>query len=90
MSHYEMEENLAKTAQLVEYCNARFKPTEAEPGRIEGGEDGVKDTRDLVERLTTVEQVEEFVGTGIDFLAPAFGNVHGEYGRRGPVLGFER
>ncbi|KAF5578158.1 tagatose 1 6-diphosphate aldolase [Fusarium pseudocircinatum] len=90
MSHYEMEENLAKTKELVEYCHARRIATEAEPGRIEGGEDGIADTADLEGALTTSEQVEDFIATGIDFLAPAFGNVHGEYGKRGPVLEFDR
>lgn len=90
MSHYEMEENLEKTRVLVEYCHARGIATEAEPGRIEGGEDGIADTADLEGALTTEEQVEDFVATGIDFLAPAFGNIHGEYGKRGPVLEFDR
>ncbi|OAA53313.1 Ketose-bisphosphate aldolase, class-II [Cordyceps fumosorosea ARSEF 2679] len=90
MSHYEMEENLAKTAELVKYCHERGVATEAEPGRIEGGEDGIADTEDLEGKLTTEEQVEDFVATGIDFLAPAFGNVHGEYGPRGPELQFDR
>jgi len=42
--------------------------------------------------LTTPEQALEFVATGIDFLAPAFGNIHGEYGTKGPRgwLEFER
>ena len=90
MSHYEMEENLAKTHDLVQYCHARKITTEAEPGRIEGGEDGIADTVDLQGLLTTESQVESFIATGIDFLAPAFGNVHGEYGKRGPVLDYER
>lgn len=90
MSHYEMEENLIKTKELVEYCNSRQITTEAEPGRIEGGEDGIADTADLEGALTTEEQVDNFINTGIDFLAPAFGNVHGEYGARGPALEWER
>ncbi|KAH8882341.1 aldolase [Thozetella sp. PMI_491] len=90
MSHYEMEENLAKTKALVAYCHERKITTEAEPGRIEGGEDGIADTADLEGALTTEEQVEDFVNTGIDFLAPAFGNVHGEYGKRGPQLEYDR
>ncbi|CAH0039536.1 unnamed protein product [Clonostachys solani] len=90
MSHYEMDENLAKTKTLVQYCHDRGIATEAEPGRIEGGEDGIADTADLEGALTTEEQVEDFIATGIDFLAPAFGNVHGEYGKRGPVLEFDR
>ncbi|TLD30668.1 hypothetical protein PspLS_01736 [Pyricularia sp. CBS 133598] len=90
MSHYEMDENLARTKILVQYCHDRGIATEAEPGRIEGGEDGIADTADLEGALTTADQVEDFIETGIDFLAPAFGNVHGEYGKRGPVLEFDR
>ncbi|KAI9928429.1 hypothetical protein ASPWEDRAFT_38725 [Aspergillus wentii DTO 134E9] len=90
MSHYEKEENLALTRELVGYCHARGIVTEAEPGRIEGGEDGVADTADLEGMLTTPEESEEFVETGIDWLAPAFGNVHGEYGPRGIRLEYER
>lgn len=90
MSHYEKEENLALTRELVEYCHARGIATEAEPGRIEGGEDGVADTADLEGLLTTPEESHEFVDTGIDWLAPAFGNVHGEYGPRGIQLEYER
>ena len=79
MSHHEKEENLALTKELVAYCHARGIATEAEPGRIEGGEDGVKDTAELQGMMTTAEDVDDFVATGIDFLAPAFGNVHGDY-----------
>ncbi|KAJ5122466.1 fructose-bisphosphate aldolase [Penicillium atrosanguineum] len=90
MSHYEKAENLALTRELVEYCHARGIATEAEPGRIEGGEDGIADTADLEGLLTTPEESQEFVDTGIDWLAPAFGNVHGEYGPRGIQLEYER
>ncbi|OQE91233.1 hypothetical protein PENNAL_c0010G02993 [Penicillium nalgiovense] len=90
MSHYDKKTNLKKTRELVQYCNEREKATEAEPGRIEGGEDGVMDTAGLEACLTTSEEVDEFIDTGVDVLAPAFGNVHGEYGPRGPQLDFER
>jgi fructose-bisphosphate aldolase class II len=90
MSHYEMEANLQKTRELVEYCNQRQIATEAEPGRIEGGEDGVMDTAGLEACMTTAEEVDEFVDTGVDALAPAFGNVHGEYGPQGPQLDYKR
>lgn len=90
MSHYEKAENLALTRELVAYCHARGIATEAEPGRIEGGEDGVADTADLEGMLTTPEESEEFVDTGIDWLAPAFGNVHGAYGPRGIQLEYDR
>lgn len=90
MSHYEKEENMAKTKELVQYCHERGIITEAEPGRIEGGEDGVADTVELEAVLTTPEQAEEFLALGIDWLAPAFGNVHGQYGAKGPRLDYER
>lgn len=90
MSHYEKAENLALTRELVTYCHERGIATEAEPGRIEGGEDGVADTADLEGMLTTPEESEEFVATGIDWLAPAFGNVHGAYGPRGIQLEYDR
>ncbi|KAK7550865.1 tagatose 1,6-diphosphate aldolase [Phyllosticta citricarpa] len=90
MSHYEEAENLARTTELVEYCHAREIATEAEPGRIEGGEDGIMDTEGLEGSKTTPEQATAFMNTGVDILAPAIGNVHGEYGAEGPQLDFAR
>ena len=90
MSHHSKEQNLAKTQELVSYCHTKGKATEAEPGRIEGGEDGISDTADLSGLMTTYEEVQQFVDSGVDFLAPAFGNVHGEYGPRGVVLEWDR
>lgn len=90
MSHYEKEENLSKTAKLVRYCHERGIATEAEPGRIEGAEDGVMDTAGLEGSKTTIEEAQQFMATGVDCLAPAIGNVHGEYGKAGPRLDFER
>ena len=90
MSHHDKVENLRLTKELTAYCHERGIATEAEPGRIEGGEDGVKDTAELEGMMTTPEEAEEFVATGIDWLAPAFGNVHGLYGPRGIQLEYER
>jgi len=90
MSHYEKEENLRLTHELTQYCHERGIVTEAEPGRMDGGEDGVMDTGDLEGILTTAEEAKRFVDTGIDWLAPAFGNVHGKYGPQGPQLEYDR
>lgn len=90
MSHFDKSENLRRTRELVKYCHDRSIATEAEPGRIEGGEDGVVDTAELEGMMTTAEEVDEFVATGVDTLAPAFGNIHGEYGADGPHLDLER
>ena len=90
MSHYDHVENLARTKELTRYCHERGIVVEAEPGRIEGGEDGVGDTGELEAMMTDEGEAREFVGTGIDWLAPAFGNVHGNYGARGIRLDYER
>jgi fructose-bisphosphate aldolase, class II len=90
MSHYEKEENMRLSKELVELCNSKGIITECEPGRINGVEDGITDTEGMKEILTTLEQAEEFVALGIDWLAPAFGNVHGAYGPKGPQLDFPR
>ena len=39
----------------------------------------MQDTGDLEGILTTPEEALQFIDTGIDFLAPAIGNVHGPY-----------
>ncbi len=90
MSHYDKAENLARTKELVRYCHERGIVCEAEPGRIQGGEDGVKDTAELEAIMTTPDEARDFVDTGIDWLAPAFGNVHGSYGARGIQLEYSR
>ncbi|KAF2666151.1 fructose-bisphosphate aldolase [Microthyrium microscopicum] len=90
MSHHEREENLRKTKELTEYCHERGIAVEAEPGRIEGGEDGIADTAELEGVLTTEKDVEDFAAAGVDVLAPAIGNVHGSYGARGPQFDLKR
>lgn len=39
---------------------------------------------------TTPAEVEDFLGVGIDMLAPSVGNVHGDYPPAGPQLQFDR
>ena len=90
MSHFSKTENLSRTSELVSYCHERGIVCEAEPGRIQGGEDGVRDTAELEAIMTTPSEAIEFVNTGIDWLAPAFGNVHGSYGARGIQLDYAR
>ncbi|PYI24552.1 fructose-bisphosphate aldolase [Aspergillus violaceofuscus CBS 115571] len=90
MSHHESYINLQRMQELVAYCHERHILTEAEPGRIDGGEDGVMDLAGLEACMTTPDEVEDFIATGVDALAPAFGNVHGEYGPLGPQLDFDR
>ncbi|KAH8879768.1 aldolase [Thozetella sp. PMI_491] len=90
MSHYDHDENLAKTKVLAKVCHERGIAVEAESGRINGGEDGIADTGELEALLTTPSEVEDFLGANIDLLAPSIGNIHGDYGPRGPQLDYDR
>ncbi|KAJ9613378.1 hypothetical protein H2200_003320 [Cladophialophora chaetospira] len=45
---------------------------------------------DILELLTTAADVEDFIEVEIDMLAPSVGNIHGDYGARGPHLDMAR
>ena len=78
------------TKELTQYCHEMGIVMEVECGRIEGGEDEVGDTVDLEGLMTSPEQAKEFVDTDMDWLASAFGTVHGLHGPKGIQLDFER
>lgn len=40
--------------------------------------------------MTSPSEVEDFLAAGIDLLAPSIGNIHGDYGPKGPLLDVER
>ncbi|KAM0550190.1 hypothetical protein ACHAPJ_009038 [Fusarium lateritium] len=83
-SIHEPAENIRRCKAVVQKANAKGIAIEAEMGRIEGGEDGLP-TVDLDTILTQPEDAANFVReTGVQFLAPSFGNVHGNYGPGGP------
>jgi fructose-bisphosphate aldolase class II len=90
MSHYERDENLKRTKELAAYCRERGIAVEAEPGRIEGGEDEIKSTEDLEAVMTNLNDLDDFYTAGVDILAPAIGNIHGSYGPSGPQLDLNR
>ncbi|WP_251861529.1 class II fructose-1,6-bisphosphate aldolase [Clostridium sp. Marseille-Q2269] len=76
-SHYDYEENVAKTKEVVEYAHARGVVVEAELGVLAGVEDDVKSD---VHIYTDPEQAVDFVNrTGVDSLAIAIGTSHGAY-----------
>lgn len=80
----EPEENVRQCKKIVEIANARGIAIEAEMGRIEGGEDGLP-AIDMDSILTHPDGARDFVEkTGVQFLAPSFGNIHGNYGAGGP------
>ena len=76
-SHYEYEENVAKTKEVVEYAHARGVVVEAELGVLAGVEDDVSSAHHV---YTDPDQAVDFVNrTGVDSLAIAIGTSHGAY-----------
>lgn len=85
-SKHSIEENIKITKQVVDYAHAKNVTVEAEVGAVGGEEDGVADELAYAKVEDAVKLVQE---TGIDFLAPALGSVHGIY-KGEPKLDFER
>lgn len=85
-SKYDLDTNVATTKKVVEYAHARNVTVEGEIGHIGGTEDGVTGGILYAEVSDCVEYCTR---TGLDFLAPALGSVHGPY-KGDPVLAFDR
>lgn len=90
-SHYDYEENIAKTKEVVEYAHSKGVVVEAELGKLAGVEDDVQvDAAHAT--YTDPDQAADFVTrTGVDSLAIAIGTSHGAYKFKGDAkLDFER
>jgi fructose-bisphosphate aldolase class II len=78
------EVNYRMVSNFVRLAAERGITIEAELGRIVGSEDGLPQ-REMEELLTEPEDAAAFIkNTGIHFLAPSIGNVHGPYPPGGP------
>ncbi|MEA4816234.1 MAG: class II fructose-1,6-bisphosphate aldolase [Lachnospiraceae bacterium] len=88
-SHFEYEENVAKTKEIVDYAHERGVVVEAELGRLAGVEDEVSS---VSSSYTDPDQAIDFVKrTGVDSLAIAIGTSHGAYKFKGEAkLDFQR
>ncbi len=84
-SHYPIEENIAKTKQLVADCAAKGISLEAEVGSIGGEEDGVVGAGECADP----NECKMIADLGIDFLAAGIGNIHGKYPANWQGLSFE-
>lgn len=80
-----IDENIATVKKVVDYAHARGVSVEAELGKVGGQEDSVVAESMYADPQECVRMVKE---TGIDFLAPALGSVHGPYHGE-PKLGFD-
>ena len=90
ISHYNKEENLARTKKLITFYYKAAIVYEAQSGSVQGGENKIVNITELKAVMMTEEKARRFVETGIDWLAPAFGNVYGSYGERGIRLEYKR
>ncbi|SFK85292.1 fructose-bisphosphate aldolase, class II [Lachnospiraceae bacterium KH1T2] len=74
-SHYDIEENVAKTKELVSVAHHLGLSIEAEVGGIGGEEDGVVSTGECADP----EECKRVADLGVDMLAAGIGNIHGKY-----------
>ena len=84
-SKYPIEENVAKTKELVAVCAEKGLSLEAEVGAIGGEEDGVVGQGECADP----QECKMIADLGIDMLAAGIGNIHGKYPANWAGLSFE-
>ena len=84
-SHYPIDENVAKTQELVKICAEKGMSLEAEVGSIGGEEDGVVGLGECADPA----ECKRIAELGVDMLAAGIGNIHGKYPANWPGLRFD-
>ena len=84
-SHYPIEENVAKTKELVAVSHNLGMSIEAEVGSIGGEEDGVVGAGECADP----QECKAIADLGVDMLAAGIGNIHGKYPENWAGLSFE-
>ena len=84
-SHYSIEENIAKTKEIIELANSMGCTVEAEVGSIGGEEDGVVGAGEVADP----KECALIASLGVDILAAGIGNIHGKYPANWKGLDFE-
>ena len=84
-SHYPIEENIAKTTELVNACNVLGISLEAEVGSIGGEEDGVVGAGECADP----NECKMVADLGVTMLAAGIGNIHGKYPANWAGLNFD-
>ena len=84
-SHYSIEENIAKTKELVETTNKLGLSLEAEVGSIGGEEDGVVGAGEVADP----QECKMIADRGVTMLAAGIGNIHGKYPENWAGLSFD-
>ena len=84
-SHYPIEENIAKTTELIGIALAKGISVEAEVGAIGGEEDGVIGGGEVADP----KECKMIADLGVDMLAAGIGNIHGKYPANWKGLNFD-
>ena len=84
-SHYPIEENIAKTKELVAICDELGLSLEAEVGAIGGEEDGVVGNGEVADP----KECKMIADLGVTMLAAGIGNIHGKYPENWAGLSFD-
>ena len=84
-SHYPIDENVAKTTELVNICNEKGLSIEAEVGSIGGEEDGVVGAGECADP----DECKRIADLGVTMLAAGIGNIHGKYPDNWAGLNFD-
>ena len=84
-SHYPIEENVAKTRELVQVCEDKGLSIEAEVGSIGGEEDGVVGMGECADP----NECKMIADLGVTMLAAGIGNIHGKYPANWAGLSFD-
>ena len=84
-SHFPIEENIAKTKELVAVCKKKGMSLEAEVGSIGGEEDGVVGMGECADP----DECKKIADLGVTILAAGIGNIHGKYPANWPGLRFD-
>ena len=84
-SHFDIEENIAKTRELVAVSHQLGLSIEAEVGSIGGEEDGVIGAGECADP----DECKQIADLGVDMLAAGIGNIHGKYPENWAGLSFD-
>ena len=84
-SHYPIEENIAKTKELVALTDELGLSLEAEVGAIGGEEDGVVGSGEVADP----NECKMIADLGVTMLAAGIGNIHGKYPENWAGLRFD-
>lgn len=74
-SHYSIDENIAKTTEIVKFATEKGISIEAEVGSIGGEEDGVIGAGEVADPT----ECKSIADLGVTMLAAGIGNIHGQY-----------